>query len=220
MSVLRRFSLLPHSLPQRLVNPVALAIARTGVTPNTLTLLGFLGNLGAAVLVARGEFLAGGLVVLAASALDLLDGALARATGRVTRFGGVLDSVLDRLSEAAVLAALVFYYAGLHRREEVALAFAAAVGSMMVSYMRARAEGAGLDLREGLFTRPERVIVLALGLIIDQTRVALWILAVLANLTALQRLYVVWRRLVALPAEGESARPSEPPPHHNQGGAS
>jgi CDP-diacylglycerol--glycerol-3-phosphate 3-phosphatidyltransferase len=209
MSALRRFTLLPHSLPQRLINPVALAIARTGVTPNTLTLLGFLGNLGAAVLVARGEFLAGGLVVLAASALDLLDGALARATGRVTRFGAVLDSVVDRLSEAAVLAGLVFYYAGLDRREEVALAFAAVVGSILVSYIRARAEGQGLDLREGLFTRPERVIVLALGLIIDQTRIALWILAVLANLTALQRLYAVWRSLAAAPAEGESSRPTE-----------
>jgi CDP-diacylglycerol--glycerol-3-phosphate 3-phosphatidyltransferase len=219
MSILRKFTLLPHSLPQRLVNPVALAVARTGVTPNTITVLGFLGNLGAAVLVARGEFLAGGLVVLAASALDLLDGALARATGRVTRFGAVLDAVLDRLSEAAVLGALVFYYAALDRREEVALAFAAAVGSIMVSYVRARAESHGLELKEGLFTRPERVIVLALGLIIDQTRIALWILAVLANLTALQRLYVVWRRLAALPAEGESARPSESSPHHDQGGA-
>ncbi len=210
MSGLRNFTLLPHSLPQRLVQPVALAIARTGITPNMLTGLGFLGNLGAAVLVARGEFLIGGLVMLAASALDLLDGALARATGRVTRFGAVLDSVLDRLSEAAVLGGLIFYYAALEAREEVGLAFAAAIGSLMVSYVRARAESQGLALKEGLFTRPERVILLALGLMIDQTRIALWILAVLANFTVLQRVYVVWRRLGRSTAEGEAAEAKEP----------
>jgi CDP-diacylglycerol--glycerol-3-phosphate 3-phosphatidyltransferase len=210
MSALRNFTLLPHSLPQRFIHPVALAIAKTGVTPNMLTGLGFLGNLGAAVLVARGEFLIGGLVMLAASALDLLDGALARATGRATPFGAVFDSVLDRLSEAAVLAGLVFYYAALDARQEVGLAFAAAVGSIMVSYVRARAESQGLDLKEGLFTRPERVILLALGLMIDQTRIALWILAVLANFTVLQRVYVVWRHLGRSTTEGEATEASEP----------
>lgn len=220
MSALRNFTLLPHSLPRRLVDPVALAVARTGVTPNGLTVLGFLGNLGAAVLVARGEFLPGGLVMLGASALDLLDGALARATGRVTAFGGVFDSVLDRLSEAAVLAGLVFYYAGRDQQEEVVLAFAAVVGSILVSYLRARAQAEGLDLREGLFTRPERVILLSLGLIIEWTRVALWILAVLSNLTALQRLYAVWRRLGRPQAGVSPAEPGEPTKPGPQGGAS
>jgi CDP-diacylglycerol--glycerol-3-phosphate 3-phosphatidyltransferase len=128
------------------------------------------------------------------SALDLLDGALARGTGRATAFGAVFDSTLDRLSEAAVLAGLAFYYVQSGSREEVVLCFAALTGSILVSYVRARAQFYGLDLTDGLFTRPERVLVLGGGLIISQVRIALWILAVMANATALQRLYVVWDR--------------------------
>jgi CDP-diacylglycerol--glycerol-3-phosphate 3-phosphatidyltransferase len=191
----KTLTLLPHSLPRRLTDPVALAVARTGLTPNALTALGLAGSLGAAALVAGGYFLIGGLVMLAAAALDLLDGALARATGRVTAFGGVFDSVLDRLGEAAVLGGVLFHFSEGGHRQEVVLAFIAVVGSMTVSYVRARAEAAGLKLTDGIFTRPERVIVLGLGLIVDQIRVALWVLAVLTIFTALQRLYVVWRRL-------------------------
>ena len=193
----KTFTLLPHSLPRRLTDPVALAVARTGLTPNALTALGLAGSLGAAALVAGGYFLIGGLVMLAAAALDLLDGALARATGRVTAFGGVFDSVLDRLGEAAVLGGVLFHFSEGGHRQEVVLAFIAVVGSMTVSYVRARAEAAGLKLTDGIFTRPERVIVLGLGLIVDQMLIALWVLAVLTVFTALQRLYVVWRRLEA-----------------------
>lgn len=189
---LRSFTLLPHAVPRRFTDPVVRPLARLGVTPNHISTLGFLGNVGAAALAARGDFLAAGVVVLAASALDLLDGALARATGRASAFGAVYDSVLDRLSEAAVLAGLVFYFGQRGDREEVALCFAALVGSLLVSYVRARAQTQGFDLREGLFTRPERVLLLGGGLIIDQVRIALWLLAVLANATALQRLYAVW----------------------------
>ena len=199
----KTFTLLPHSLPRRFTDPVALAVARTGLTPNALTALGLAGSLGAAALVAGGYFLIGGVVVLAAAALDLLDGALARATGRVTPFGGVFDSVLDRLGEAAVLGGVLFYFSQGGHRQEVVLAFIAVVGSITVSYVRARAEGAGLKLTEGIFTRPERVIVLGLGLMLDQMLIALWVLAVLTVFTALQRLFVVWRRM-----EGEKPPPS------------
>ena len=170
-------------------------IARTGVTPNHLTVLGFIGNVGAAVLAARGDFLFAGLVMLAASAFDLLDGALARATGRVSAFGAILDSVLDRLSEAAVLSGLAYYFAQRNQREEVVLCFAALTGSLLVSYVKARAEAHGLELHDGLFTRAERVLLLGGGLIISQVRIALWILAVMANATVLQRMYVSWDRL-------------------------
>ena len=119
MARLRSFTLLPHTVPRRLTDPIVAVIARTGVTPNHLTALGFLGNVGAGVLAARGDFLAAGLVVLAASALDLHD---------------------------------------------------------------------------GLFTRAERVLLLGGGLMISQVRIALWILAIMANATALQRLYTVWDR--------------------------
>jgi len=199
----KTFTLLPHSLPRRFIDPVALAVARTGLTPNALTALGLVGSLGAAALVAGGYFLIGGLVVLAAAALDLLDGALARATSRVTAFGGVFDSVLDRLGEAAVLGGVLFHFSEGGHRQEVVLAFIAVVGSIMVSYVRARAEGAGLKLTDGIFTRPERVIVLGLGLMVDQMLIALWVLAVLTVFTVLQRLYTVWRRL-----ENEKPTPS------------
>jgi len=199
------FTLLPHGVPRRLTDPIVLFMARLGISPNHLTLLGFAGNVGAGALAARGQFIAAGVLSLAASGLDLLDGALARATGRATAFGAVLDSTLDRLSEVAVLGGLAFYFANRGDREEVMLCFIAMVGSVLVSYVRARAENFGLDLREGLFTRPERVLVLGLGLIIDQTRIALWILAVVAGLTALQRLYVVWDRFRRDPPRIEGA---------------
>ena len=197
------FSLLPHTLPNRLTEPLGRGLASTGVTPNMITMAGLAGAIGAGVLVARGQFLAGGIVMIVAAALDLFDGMVARASGQVTLFGGIFDSLCDRLSEAAVLGGLVFRLASQGKREEVMLAFIAVVGSLLVSYLRARAEAAGLQLREGLFTRPERVIVLGVGLIFDLVRIALWILAVAANLTVLQRLWVV--RGKALAAEGKSS---------------
>ncbi len=187
-------SLLPRSAPGRLTEPIVHFLARLGITPNLLTLAGVLGNLGAAVLAGRGQFLAAGIVMLAASALDLLDGALARATGRVTRFGSILDATMDRVSEAAVLFGLLIWFSGRGERQEVLLAAAALIGSFLVSYVRARAEIVKLPLREGYLTRAERVLVLGIGLIIDQVTIALWILAILANLTAAQRLLVAWRR--------------------------
>ncbi|HEY8171469.1 MAG TPA: CDP-alcohol phosphatidyltransferase family protein [Dehalococcoidia bacterium] len=163
-----------------------------------ISVLGFAGNVAAGALAAGGYFLPAGIVMLVFSALDLLDGALARKTGTVTKFGAVFDSVLDRLSEAAVLGGLLFHYSetGGHTME-VALVYAAVVGSIMVSYVRARAEGIGLELREGLFTRAERVLLLAGALIIGHGVVvwALWILALLSNATAVQRVFAVWQRL-------------------------
>lgn len=189
MARFKSITLLPHRVPKRITDPIVLVLARLGVSPNHLTVLGFAGNAGAAVLAARGEFLLAGAVMLVASALDLLDGALARATDRASSFGAIFDSVLDRMSEAAVLAGLAYYYAGRGEREETVLCFAALTGSLLVSYVRARAQGEGFDLRDGWFTRAERVILLSGGLIISQVRIALWVLAIMANLTALQRLY-------------------------------
>lgn len=203
MSRLRSFTLVPHSVPRRIIDPIVSLVARTGATPNHLTALGFLGNVGAGVLAARGEFLAAGVLLLAASALDLLDGALARATGRASAFGAIFDSVLDRLSEAAVLGGLVYYYTLRGDREEIALCFAALVGSVMVSYVRARAQASGLEMKEGLFTRAERVLLLGGGLIISQMRIALWILAIMSNATVLQRLFGAWRHLDKALPEGK-----------------
>jgi len=198
------FSLLPRTVPRRITDPIVAVLAKAHVTPNAVTLVGVLGAAGAAVLLARGQFLAGGIVVLVAGAMDLLDGALARATGQVTRFGQVFDAVMDRVSEAAILFGILYYYVDRDAGQETLLAFAAIVGSLLVSYVKARGEVLGITIREGLFTRAERVILIGGGSIIDQVRIALWILAVLANATALQRLYLIWRK-TREGAKGESS---------------
>lgn len=191
-------SLLPRSAPPWLTGlPVAI-LRRLGVTPNMLTAAGVLGNVGAGVLAARGEFLAAGLTMLAFSALDFLDGALARATGQASDFGSVFDAVMDRVSEAAVLFGLLWFYSNRGDRTEELLLFAAVVGSILVSYVRARAEIIGLRLREGLFTRAERVVLIGGGLVVQDVIMenvmtpVLWILATLAGATAAQRLAIVW----------------------------
>ncbi len=186
--------LLTRSAPRWLTDPIVGALAAVGVTPNMLTLAGVLGSAGAAFLAARGDFLPAGIVMLAAGSLDMLDGALARATGKATRFGSVFDAVMDRVSEAAVLFGLLFYFSDRGGREEELLIFAALAASFLVSYTRARAEIVDIPLREGLFGRAERVLLLGIGLMIDQATVALWILAVAAGATAIQRLALVWLR--------------------------
>lgn len=200
-------SLLPRSVPSRLTDPLVSLLARLGVSPNALTMVGVLGNAGAAVLCGRGQFLPAGIVMLAASGLDFLDGALARATGRTSRFGSILDATMDRVSEAAVLLGLIVWFSDQDKQEEVILAAVALMGSFLVSYVRARAEIVGLSLLEGYFSRAERVLVLGAGLIIDQVTVTLWIVAVLANLTAAQRLVLAWRRAQAAGDEGKANDP-------------
>lgn len=191
-------SLLPRSAPRWLTGPPVAILHRLGVTPNMLTAAGVLGNVGAGVLAARGEFLAAGLTMLAFSALDFLDGALARATGQASDFGSVFDAVMDRVSEAAVLFGLLWFYSDRGDRTEELLLFAAVVGSILVSYVRARAEIIGLRLREGVFTRAERVVLIGGGLVVQDAIMEnvmtpiLWILATLAGATAAQRLAIVW----------------------------
>lgn len=187
-------SLVPRSTVQRLLQPPVLLLARLGVHPNHLTVLGTAGGIGAGALAAAGQLLPAGVLLLAASALDLLDGALARATGRATRFGSVFDAVMDRLSEGGVLFGIAYYLSGQGEQDGVLLALAAVIASFLVSYVRARAEIVGIPLTEGLFARPERVLLLGVGLIIGQVETALWVLAVAAGLTALQRLILAWRR--------------------------
>lgn len=178
---------------QVLVDPVTDLLARLGFTPNMLTLVGFLMNVGVAVVLSQGQMRWGAVAFFLAGALDGLDGTLARRLNRVSRFGAFLDSTLDRLSEAAVLLGLLVWYTGQGARLEIVLVYASIVGSMMVSYSRARAEGLGMDCRVGLLTRMERTVVLLVGLLLEQVTIALWILAILSNLTALQRMLYVWR---------------------------
>jgi CDP-diacylglycerol--glycerol-3-phosphate 3-phosphatidyltransferase len=187
--------LFPRAALERLLAPALLRLDRLGVRPDHLSLLGAAGNLAAGVLAGRGELLAAGLAAWGFSALDLLDGALARASGRQSRFGSVLDAVLDRVSEAAVLAGLLYLFLRQGDQEGALLALVATVASFLVSYVRARAELVGLSLREGLLARPERVFILGLGLIIDEVKVVLWVLAVAAALTAAHRLFLAYLRI-------------------------
>ena len=187
--------LLAGRAPALLLDPVVRALAWAGVSPAMVTTAGLIGSLIAAVLIARGELMAGGIVVLLAASLDMFDGALARATGRVTRFGAVLDATFDRISEAAVLFGMLVYELNLGNREESLLIFAALTGSLLVSYVRAKVEAMGGTMSDGLFTRTERVVLTGAALITGWLRAGLWVLAVLTLLTAAQRLLAAPRAL-------------------------
>jgi CDP-diacylglycerol--glycerol-3-phosphate 3-phosphatidyltransferase len=192
------FTIVPHKISTRVTDPIVSPLAKIGVTPNMISAFGFAGNVAAGALAAGGHYVWASALMLIFSALDLLDGALARKTGTVTKFGAVFDSVLDRISEAAVLGGVLFHYTQVgDHTQEIVLCYAAIVGSIMVSYVRARAEGEGLTLREGLFTRAERVILLGGALLIGHGVVlwALWVLAVLSHFTAVQRVAAVWQKL-------------------------
>ncbi len=169
-------------------------LARLGFTPNLLTIIGVVLNLGVAIVIGAMISLVYYLLLLVASAFDMLDGAVARATGLTSDFGGFLDSTLDRYSEALVFGGLLIYLLDTKDSEIGAiLVFVATVGALLISYARARAEAAGYKASVGLVARPERVILLALCLLIGKPLWALWILAVATHLTALTRIVHVWR---------------------------
>ena len=180
-----------HKIGDRISEPIARFLVKTKVTPNILTITGFLLNVAVAALVGYDILLAAGLVLLFSGLFDMLDGALARATGKTSKSGAILDSVLDRFSESAVLIGLIVYYlyASPVNGLGVILVVVTLIGSMMVSYTRAKAEGLGVDCKVGLFTRPERVILLAAGFIFSSALIyILWVLAVGTIATALWRL--------------------------------
>lgn len=184
-------SLLPTRLPKGIQQTIGRSVGGLGITPNMISLFGFFGNVAAAWLITRDQLLAAGIVYVFFSALDLVDGAVARATGLASPFGAVFDAVLDRASEALVLAACGWYFSERGEQIQAAFAYAAIFGSIAVSYMRARAEVAGLSMREGLFRRQERVALLTIGLLFNALTVVIAVLALLANFTALQRFWML-----------------------------
>jgi len=185
-----------RNLAHRITDPIVRTLSKSGITPNTLTLINLALNIVAAYVIATGHFLVGGTLVLVAGLFDLLDGALARFSGQTTKFGAVLDSVSDRISEAAILCGLLVWYIRQGASPEIVpvLIFAVLTGSFLVSYVRARAEGLGWQCPVGLFTRAERVIVLAIGLLINQILIALCVLVVFVSITVVQRLVYVWKQ--------------------------
>ncbi|MBI5118586.1 CDP-alcohol phosphatidyltransferase family protein [Candidatus Poribacteria bacterium] len=203
-------SKLGHRLDKPLA-PVARWLAGLGVSPNMLTVAGAIPNVVAAVVLAYGHYRVGGVIVLMGGAFDLLDGAVARVVGKQTRFGSILDSTLDRYSDALPIFGLMLYYSGWNPPEgrmrfgDMILCAAVVLGSLLVPYVRARAESLLQRCDIGLAERAERVIIFAVGLIINADVAALWILAVLTHLTVLQRLLYVRAHLHEAPEELEHA---------------
>ena len=182
--------------------PGARALHAIGLTPNSITLLGFAVCVAGAALTALGWPLYGGIVFLAGGFLDLFDGALARLTNRASPFGALLDSVFDRLGEAALFVGLGLYYlmSGQTDREPLFSMLAvllALVFSQGVSYLRARGEGLGAFTRAGLMTRSERVVILGCGLIAEGLAPipvmvwVLWLIAAISCLTLFQRMFAI-----------------------------
>ncbi len=173
--------------------PLARGLARLGFSPNGLTIVGVLITVLAALLVALGELTWGALILLAGAGFDLLDGTLARLTGRASDFGAFLDSTLDRFSEAVILFGLCAYFVRVDLDVEALLAVAALIGSFLVSYARARAEALRIECKVGWLARPERVVLIVFGLLTGWLLPVLWILAIFTNVTAGQRVIHVWR---------------------------
>jgi CDP-diacylglycerol--glycerol-3-phosphate 3-phosphatidyltransferase len=173
------------------LDPVGGFLNRIGLTPNAVTLLGVAGNVLAAYFVARGQLLTGGVIMLIAWPIDALDGTMARLRGEASDWGAFVDSVSDRYSELIILGALLYYFAMTNQHIAEVVTFAAAAGSILVSYVKARAEAQSFSAREGLLTRAERYLVLGPSLVFNYPVIGVWIIAVLANFTALQRIWVV-----------------------------
>ena len=187
------FSEVVRKYSRKFLEPLARFISATGVSPNVITITGTLLMIIVAFVLAKGYFVLGGILITAFAIFDAIDGTLARMMGRTSRFGAFLDSTLDRFSEAIIFLGLFIYFMGHNRQPELVLIYFTVVGSLMVSYARARAEGIGVPLKDGLFTRFERIFLLVAGLLFNQVTIVLWVLAIFTNVTAIQRMYVVWR---------------------------
>ena len=176
-----------------LITPIALILARLGLTPNAVTVLGFILTAAVAVVLATGRTQLAGVLLIGTLAFDAVDGTLARLMDKTSRFGAFLDSTFDRWAEVALYGALVWLFLENGQDRGVLLATAAMATSLMVSYTRARAEGVGIQCKEGLLTRFERMVLLIAGLIFNQVILALAIIAILAGFTAVQRIWVTWQ---------------------------
>lgn len=176
------------------VDPLGRFFLSLGMTPNMMTAMGLAGNFIGAYFIAQGNLVLGGWLVLVMTPVDALDGTMARLRGDPSDFGAFVDSVSDRYSELVILGGLMYYFAMRGHALGSTLAFAAAAGSILVSYVKARAESLKFEAKVGLLTRMERYLVLAPLLVFNQPIIALWILAILGNFTALQRIWFVRRQ--------------------------
>lgn len=195
---------------QKVLDFLVTPLSKLNVHPNVLTYIGLGINILATVLFARGLFFWAGLVMLFGGTFDMLDGAVARVSGRVTRFGGFLDSVIDRYSDMLMLFGLLIWYAKVDRLFYVGLTGMAIIGSVMISYTRARAESLIPKCKVGFLERAERVVLLIIAALTDRMAVALWILAILTNWTAIHRTWYTSRELSRLERQEMELASHEP----------
>ncbi len=192
----------------RIINAMVRGLASASVHPNILTAIGVTINVGSGVLFGFGEFFLAGIVLIIANLFDMLDGNVARLTGNVTRFGGFLDSTLDRVSDIVVFLGIIVFYAGNTPQHSILNVFLAGVGlmgSVMVSYTTSRAENAGIKSSVGFLQRPERIVLFIIGALstnwestnffANRMPQVLWVLAIGSFWTFLHRMFHTWKEL-------------------------
>ena len=177
----------------RIIDAIVGALALSRVHPNVLTFVGLLINVWAAFLFAAGKFRWGGVVLIGAGLFDMVDGRVARETNQVTLFGGFFDSVLDRYSDLGVLVGLLVFYASINRFFYVVLTAIVMMGTVLISYTRARAENVIPRCKTGFLERPERVVLIIVGGLFIKMAQVLWVIAILSNITVVQRMIYTWQ---------------------------
>ena len=183
---------------ENILVPIIALLNTLGASPNIVTLTGLLINIAAAVFIAKGMFITGGVIILIAGIFDMLDGALARKMNKKTKFGGFLDSTTDRLSEGAVYLALLIWYLNAGDKNMAVISYLAMFLSFLISYVRARAGALNIDCEEGVLTRPERIIILILGLLLNRFFNSLFYAIIIITagsaVTVIQRFIIVYIR--------------------------
>ncbi|MCJ7519388.1 MAG: CDP-alcohol phosphatidyltransferase family protein [Anaerolineaceae bacterium] len=182
----------------KLLNSIAVFLNSLGFSPNLMTILGVLGNILAAWFISKGNLVTGGVMVLVFGSFDAIDGSMARLQGGETKSGAFLDSVMDRYSEFAIFLGILVYSLRNSNPINCILVFLATAGSVLVSYIRARAQSLGVETKIGILTRVERYLVIVPSLLLGRPDVGLWIIAILGNVTAFQRIWHVWQQLKQL----------------------
>jgi len=183
-----------REITKGIMEPLAVFFNRLGIMPNTITILGLIGNAVGSYFLARGNLTIGGIIILAMGPVDSLDGTMARLRGEPSRFGAFVDSVTDRYSELLIFGGLIWHFLQKGDWIMIAVTYLAAAGSVLVSYVRARGQSVGYDTKAGLLSRFERYLVLVPSLILNIPWLGLGIIAVFANITALQRILDVRRQ--------------------------
>jgi len=192
------FTVLPHSIQQwfiNLIDPFIELIVKLQVHPNHFTVLGLFISFIGALFYAKHDIRLGGMFILLGGLCDIIDGKVARKTGLSSNFGALLDSSLDRYAEVFMFLGTAIYFVEIDHAPTSIMVFLALGGSMMVSYVRARAEGLGYECKVGIMQRPERVVYVGVSSLIHPylLELVIWMIAILANFTAVQRMYHVWR---------------------------